>query len=292
MSVIALAACGDNDDAVTTPVEPAPTPRLLTVEVSENPMQDNEASAREMKRTAAATTTATLSSFTMNYTDAWYNNFTKTGGTWSTADWPYGVNENTKIDFYAYNAGSFQWNSGTPYVSFTMDEDAFSQKDLLVATHKQISYNDAKGKVSLTFDHACAAVQFQICQTKTVTEQKHSFTINSIVLKNVRKNGDYNYDSGWTLGSDRTNYTLTNTLEKTLTSTLEKTSILTTDYQPLPCKWLFLIPQSQDGIQLEIKYTIDGGAEEKTKVLNVGTGNWEQGKQYTVNIRVGSSFLS
>ena len=280
MSVIALAACGDNDDAVTTPVEPAPTPRLLTVEVSENPMQDNEASAREMKRTAAATTTATLSSFTMNYTDAWYNNFTKTGGTWSTADWPYGVNENTKIDFYAYNAGSFQWNSGTPYVSFMMDEDAFSQKDLLVATHKQISYNDAKGKVSLTFDHACAAVQFQICQTKTVTEQKHSFTINSVVLKNVHKDGDYNYDSGWTLGSNLTDLTLTNS-----------TITLTTAYQLLPCQWLFLIPQSQGGIQLEIKYTVDEGAE-KTKILNVGTDSWEQGKQYTVNIRVGSSFLS
>lgn len=280
MSVIALAACGDNDDAVTTPVEPAPTPRLLTVEVSENPMQDNEASARVMNRTAAATTTATLSSFTMNYTDAWYNNFTKTGGTWSTADWPYGVNENTKIDFYAYNAGSFQWNSGTPYVSFMMDEDAFSQKDLLVATHKQISYNDAKGKVSLTFDHACAAVQFQICQTKTVTEQKHSFTINSVVLKNVHKDGDYNYDSGWTLGSNLTDLTLTNS-----------TITLTTAYQLLPCQWLFLIPQSQDGIQLEIKYTVDEGAE-KTKILNVGTDSWEQGKQYTVNIRVGSSFLS
>ena len=280
MSVIALAACGDNDDAVPIPIEPTPSPRLLTVEVSENPMQDNEASAREMKRTAAATTTATLSSFTMNYTDAWYNNFTKTGGTWSTADWPYGVNENTKIDFYAYNAGSFQWNSGTPYVSFTMDEDAFSQKDLLVATHKQISYNDAKGKVSLTFDHACAAVQFQICQTKTVTEQKHSFTINSVVLKNVHKDGDYNYDSGWTLGSNLTDLTLTNS-----------TITLTTAYQLLPCQWLFLIPQSQDGIQLEIKYTVDEGAE-KTKILNVGTDSWEQGKQYTVNIRVGSSFLS
>ena len=280
MSVIALAACGDNDDAVPIPIEPTPSPRLLTVEVSENPMQDNEASARVMNRTAAATTTATLSSFTMNYTDAWYNNFTKTGGTWSTADWPYGVNENTKIDFYAYNAGSFQWNSGTPYVSFTMDEDAFSQKDLLVATHKQISYNDAKGKVSLTFDHACAAVQFQICQTKKVTDEGKNFIINSVVLKNVCKIGDYFYNSGWTLGSNLTDLTLTNS-----------TITLTTAYQLLPCQWLFLIPQSQDGIQLEIKYTVDEGAE-KTKILNVGTDSWEQGKQYTVNIRVGSSFLS
>ena len=287
MSVIALAACGDNDDAVTPPIEPTPSPRLLTVEVSENPMNNEEACARVMNRTAAATTTATLSSFSMNYQQNKYD-FAKTGDTWSTFGWPVSDND-TKIDFYAYNGGAFWWNSGNPYLNFTMEEDAFNQKDLLVATHKQISYNDANGKVSLTFDHACAAVQFQICQTNTVKE--HSFKINSIVLKNVRKNGDYYYDSGWTLGSDRTNYTLTNTLEKTLTSTLEKTSILTTDYQPLPCKWLFLIPQSQDGIQLEIKYTVDEGAE-KTKILNVGTDSWEQGKQYTVNIRVGSSFLS
>ena len=282
LSVIALAACGGNDDAVTIPSgDPSPTPRLLTVEVGENPIQDENADAPQLAtRTAAATTTATFSSFSMNYENNKYA-FSKAGDTWTptTIDWPV-PGDDTKIDFYAYNAGSFQWNSGTPYVSFMMDEDAFSQKDLLVATHKQISYNDAKGKVSLTFDHACAAVQFQICQTKTVTEQKHSFTINSVVLKNVHKDSDYNYDSGWTLGSNLTDLTLTNS-----------TITLTTAYQLLPCQWLFLIPQSQDGIQLEIKYTVDEGAE-KTKILNVGTDSWEQGKQYTVNIRVGSSFLS
>ena len=279
MSVIALAACGDNDDAVPIPIEPTPSPRLLTVEVSENPMDNEEACARVMNRTTAATTTASLSSFTMNYTDAWYNNFTKTGGTWSTFGWPVSDND-TKIDFYAYNSGTFRWNDGNPYLNFTMNNDAFNQKDLLVATHKQISYNDTKGVVSLTFDHACAAVQFQICQTKKVTDEGKNFIINSIVLKNVRKNGDYYYDSGWTLGSNLTDLTLTNS-----------TITLTTAYQLLPCQWLFLIPQSQDGIQLEIKYTVDEGAE-KTKILNVGTDSWEQGKQYTVNIRVGSSFLS
>ena len=123
-------------------------------------------------------------------------------------------------------------------------------------------------------------MQFQICQTKKVTDEGKNFIINSVVLKNVCKNGDYFYNSGWTLGSNLTDLTLTNS-----------TITLTTAYQLLPCQWLFLIPQSQDGIQLEIKYTVDEGAE-KTKILNVGTDSWEQGKQYTVNIRVGSSFLS
>ena len=278
MSVIALAACGDNDDAVPIPIEPTPSPRLLTVEVSENPMHNNEASAREMDLTSAATTTATLSSFSMNYEGNKYD-FTKTGDTWSTFGWPVSDND-TKIDFYAYNGGTFWWNSGNPYLNFTMEKEASGQKDLLVATHKQISYNDGGGIVSLTFDHACAAVQFQICQTKKVTDEGKNFIINSVVLKNVCKNGDYFYNSGWTLGSNLTDLTLTNS-----------TITLTTAYQLLPCQWLFLIPQSQDGIQLEIKYTVDEGAE-KTKILNVGTDSWEQGKQYTVNIRVGSSFLS
>ena len=199
---------------------------------------------------------------------------------WSptTIDWP--VPDDSKIDFYAYTDGSFIYNGGNPYVSFTMDENVFHQKDFLVATHKQIAYSDEDGKVSLVFDHACAAVQFQICQTKKVTDEGKNFIINSVVLKNVCKNGDYYYDSGWTLGSNLTDLTLTNS-----------TITLTTAYQLLPCQWLFLIPQSQDGIQLEIKYTVDEGAE-KTKILNVGTDSWEQGKQYTVNIRVGSSFLS
>ena len=67
MSILALAACGDDDDAVATPpAEPTPAPRLLTVEVTENAMQDENASTREMTtRTEAATTKATLNSFTM-----------------------------------------------------------------------------------------------------------------------------------------------------------------------------------------------------------------------------------
>ena len=45
MSILALAACWDDDDAVATPpAEPTPAPRLLTVEVTENPMQDENAS--------------------------------------------------------------------------------------------------------------------------------------------------------------------------------------------------------------------------------------------------------
>jgi hypothetical protein len=65
---------------------------------------------------------------------------------------------------------------------------------------------------------------------------------------------------------------------------------LTTDYQKLPCNWLFLIPQTQSGLSLEVTYTVDGGAV-KTKDINLSV-TWASGFEYTINIRVGTSFLS
>ena len=89
-------------------------------------------------RADAPTTTATLSNFSMNYQDNKYN-FKKTGETWSTNTWPGGVGSDQKIDFYAYTGGTFNYNGGNPYVSFTVQETVASQHDLLVAEHKQIS---------------------------------------------------------------------------------------------------------------------------------------------------------
>lgn len=274
-SVIALAACGDSDDGVNTPPD-VPSPRLLTVEVGENPMQDESANAREMTRAGDATTTATLSGFTMNYTDSWYNDFKKTGDTWSTANWPTTV-YTTPIDFYAYNGGTFYWYSGNPYVSFTAEENVASMKDLLVATHKSISFNDNNGHVSLTFDHACAAVEFFVYNVDGA-----SYNVSSIVLKNVCKQGEYYYNNTgatpkWQNVQTTTNYTLT-------TTSIDK---LSTTPQRLPCGWLYLIPQSKSGIKIDVTYSKGSGTTSNTKTLSLPAGTWEAGMQYTVNIRIG-----
>jgi len=283
LGVIALASCEKSNDEIITPPD-SQSPRLLTVEVSENPMHDENASAREMTRTAAATTTESLSGFTMHYTGAWSNSFTKTGSTWSTANWP--VQDNTSIDFYAHDGGTFQWNSGNPYVSFTMEEDASKQKDFLVATHKQISYSQSGGGVvSLAFAHACAAVQFYVFQ-----EESASYMVNSIILRNVCKQGDYYYNNTgatpkWQNVRTKTHYTLT-------TNVPENPFAVTTTPVRLPCGWLYLIPQTKDGtqeengIQIEINYNSG-----KQKILNL-SGSWDAGKQYTVNIRIGKAKTS
>ena len=294
MSILALAACGNDDDAVATPpAEPTPAPRLLTVEVTENPMQDENASTREMTtRTEAATTTATLNSFTMRYQDYTYE-FTKPDSKWvSDPDtWPGSVGNNDPIDFYAHDGGTFNWNSGNPYVLFTMEENASTQKDLLVAKHAGITYNKAKavGKaktgeenvaiVSQAFDHACAAVQFYVYK-----KEDTDYIVKSIKLKGMKNQAKYYYNTGW---GDLGYSALWDSDESKRIYTLTNGDInVSTDKQLLPCGWLFIIPQSKDGITIDVTYT-KGSGESKTKNLKLSSGSWEAGTQYTVDIKIG-----
>lgn len=267
LSVFAFVACNDDKDDNISYLPSVPEPqRLLTVEVSEDPMQGKGAMTK-----AAVITTALLSKFWMNYQDLYKYDFTKTGDTWNTATWPASVDSDDKIDFYAYNGGTFTWSSSDPYVSFPQEESAFSQKDLLVATHKQISYNDNAGKVSLLFDHACAAVQFYVYKEESTT-----YVVKSIVLRKVKNTGEYHYNSrSWSEVSGEAYYTLTNgDITPSSTPTL------------LPCEWMFFIPQEKSDIDIEVTYTKGGGAE-TTKTLHLTSGTWEAGHQYTVNIKIG-----
>ena len=183
-------SCSSDDEEEQQEVK-----RPISVVVSENPMKVDQANARET-RTASPTTTETLTSFNMIYqADAEIKTeytATKTGSPaiWSLNDnnWPYGVANGTLIDFYAYNAGVFNYNSGSPYVSFSeANNEAKNQVDLLVAK-SNTSFNAHGGKVPLTFSHACAAVQFIVFLNKDASE---TFVVTDIKLKNIKNKGDY-----------------------------------------------------------------------------------------------------
>lgn len=267
-----FAACGGSDDEAVTPAPQPQQPRMLTVEVSERPMQ-TEGGEKAPRRAGGATTTETLNTFTMcGDNKDWYATLTKTDGKWTTS-WP-GGDDSKKWNFYAYNVGSerdFEWNEGDPYVSFTMEEEVANQKDFLVAkTAEAKSYSETGGKVSLTFDHACAAVQFFVYK-----EESASYVVKEIKLMNVNKQGDYHFNSNtWSDISTPANFTLT-TGDITPTSTK----------QSLPKGWLYVIPQSKVGMKLQITYTIDG-VEKDPKDIDL-SGSWEAGNQYTVNIKIG-----
>ena len=261
--------------------------RLMIVEVEETPMTDTSAPEEEkMETRATATTTSTLAAFSMNYQSNRYD-FTKTGTEWSSFDWPGSVENNERIDFYAYTHGTFNYNDGNPYLNFTVDELAPNQYDLLVAEHKQISYNevkDSEGKahVSLSFNHACAAIQFKIGQSQTLANK--SVTFKSITLVDVNNSGKYYYNQtpAWQEQSGNAYYTL----EDASSISIPVSTKTHDNARLLNCGCLFMIPQAHSNAKIRIKYNTD-----KTAEILLGDINWEAGKLYTISIRLGTKTI-
>ena len=263
--------------------------RLITVEVEETPMTDTSAPKEEkMETRATATTTSTLAAFSMNYQSNKYD-FTKTGTGWTSHfndAWP-DVGNSQKIDFYAYTHGTFYYNDGNPYLNFTVDELAPNQYDLLVAEHKQISYNevkDSEGKahVSLSFNHACAAIQFKIGQSQTLANK--SVTFKSITLVDVNNSGKYYYNQtpAWQKQSGNAYYTL----EDASSISIPVSTKTHDNARLLKCGCLFMIPQAHSNAIIRIGYNTN-----KTADISLGPINWEAGKLYTISIRLGTNTI-
>lgn len=282
-----FASCSSDDSM--TPIDEVKTPqRPISVEVSEAPF-GNTTEARQLTR-AAITDLTSFNAFKMTANNPAKDNYevTKNGSWVVDGSWPDGVDDNTPVTFYAYSDGTYNDNSGTPYISFIMDENASTQHDLLVATNT-VSRNSHQGKVPLTFDHACAAVAFNVQITNTLkTALGSTLTVNSIVLRNVSNTGNYYFGSS-TWGNVKASddpktpphYTLTN-------------GDITVDNTPqaLSSNYLFVIPQTRavngtTGTYLEINYTLSG-SKQATIPLAV---NWEAGSKYTIDIKLGTSLI-
>lgn len=300
-----LTACGEDDERIPAEPQtqsaadgvlaPADLTRHISVEVSERPMaEEGTAEGRSLTTRAAITTTESLRNFTMkgvygglptNYSVV----KSEDTGKWTVDPNTWPTDDNTKVQFYAYTSGTFYPNSGTPFIDFTVAEDAFNQFDLLVATNS-VAFNDHNGTVPLTFDHACAALAFNIFMSNTLSTNLggKTLTVNSIVLKNVCNNGKYNFgttfdESTWSNVSGSANYTLSNS-----------SMVITTTPQALSSNHLFMIPQERAangtvGTYLEISYTFSGQTESTATIpLPV---DWKKSTQYTINIKLGTTLI-
>lgn len=280
-----FASCSSDDSM--TPIDEVKTPqRPISVEVSEAPF-GNTTEARQLTR-AAITDLTSFSAFTMT---ANKDNLSveKKNGKWEVkGSWP-AVDNNTPVNFYAYSNGTYNDNSGTPYISFIMDENASTQHDLLVAKNS-VAYSDHDGKVPLTFDHACAALAFNVFMSNKLSTNLagKTLTVSSIVLKNVCNKGKYNFgttfdESTWSDVEGSADYTLNN-------SNMD----ITTDPQELSSNHLFMIPQKRDangtvGTYLEISYTVLG---QEGRTANIPlTVDWKKSTQYTINIKLGTTLI-
>ena len=273
-----FASCSSDDSM--TPIDEVKTPqRPISVEVSEAPF-GNTTEARQLTR-AAITDLTSFSAFTMTANKDKLSVEKKNGSWVVDGSWP-AVGDNTPVTFYAYSNGDYYDNSGTPYISFSMDENASAQHDLLVAKNT-VSYNYHQGKVPLTFDHACAAVAFNVQITKTLkTKLGTTLTVNSIVLRNVSNSGKYYFGtSTWGDVSGSAYYTLTS-----------GNITVDTEAQALSSNYLFVIPQTRadngtTGTYLEINYTLSG-SKQATIPLAV---DWEAGSKYTIDIKLGTGLI-
>ena len=290
-----LAACS-NDDEVA-PVQERP----ITVTVSEKPFTAPTSNAAAVRSTRAAiTTTETFSAFSIDYVygskpNTGSRTATKTTGTWNVDGyWP---DTKKEVNWYAHSDGTFYRDDdeGTPYISFTVDENAAQQKDLLVAT-LSASYDECGGHLNFTFDHACAAVRFYIKKAKNLSD--YTLTVSNVKLSGVVKAGDYYYNtSTWILGDAKSSYTLYDGTPKTLSNS---------DYEALDATdapYLFLIPQTLTAwappsapanTYLELECTI---SKNSSNVFIDGTAyipfaaTLAGGTQYDVKINIGKNSL-
>ena len=301
LAVAGIAACsGDDDDPVTGGLQ---QPLPLTITVDENPLLNPDASSQAPATRTAITTTASLTAFTLDYQyirgdELQYGNNRVTkdvNGNWSAGYWPTGADESTEVGWYAHTDGTIVNQTG-PYIRFSVEELATSQKDLLVASASG-SYSSTGGKLSLTFDHACTALRFYVKKAKNLDD--HTLTVTSIKLCNVVKDGRYYFrTSSWTPGSTRTTFTLYEGTGMTLGST---------DYTLLNASeddYLFIIPQTltawdtttaiasagnQTYIQLQC--SIDGGSTYSGLAYIPFAATLEAGMQHDVTINIGKNSL-
>ena len=147
---------------------------------------------------------------------------------------------------------------------------------------QQIAYSDAGGRVSLSFNHACAAIQFKIGQSKTLANK--SVTFKSITLVDVNNSGKYYYNQtpAWQEQSGNAYYTL----EDASSIPIPVSTKTNEGARSLSCGCLFMISQAHSNAKIRIKYNTD-----KTAEILLGDINWEAGKLYTISIRLGTKTI-
>lgn len=289
-----FASCSSDDSM--TPIDEVKTPqRPISIEVSETPF-GNTTEARQLTR-AAITDLTSFSSFTMTANNDNISVEKKNGSWVVNGFWPV-ADENTPVTFYAYSDGTYNDNSGTPYINFIVDKKAAYQKDLLVSTASG-TWGATQGNLSFTFDHACTALRFYVKKANNLKD--YTLSITNVQLCNVIKMGNYYYGTkSWTLGDTRSCYTLyTESESKTLG---------TTNYETLnesDAPYLFMIPQELtpwDGTTdiasattqtyIQLTCTITGAIKSFTGTAYIPfAGTFVQGNLQDVKINIGKNSL-
>lgn len=193
--------------------------RKLILRVSENPLISPNG-AKANKRLAPAILTNTLDHFYISMMYYW-----TTFNEWCNSDdetfsmnqpnspYPPGQYQNkgtwpeksvvgddeivTVFGYYTYEDrfdlnerknGYFFLNEGNPYLQVVTEESSDDQRDVLVAKNAD-TWNNCKGVVNLVFNHVCAALQFSLMKTTSLTN--YTVEVKEVKLHNIHNVGNY-----------------------------------------------------------------------------------------------------
>lgn len=204
------------------------------------------------------------------------------------------------LDFYAY-APAADKLGGTLTISNTEQKltgyspasNISDQKDFVVATASGNKTQNAAG-VALTFNHMLSQIEIH---AKNLHEG-YTYLVKGVSINGVIATGDFNFaDSKWTLGTDKTNYTVTYDYPVTLTATGEVVmDMVDIDGTELPDNAMLLpqnlatvAPKATLGIYVQCKSTSGAQVFPETTgdygwmYVDIDT-NWEAGCKYVYTL--------
>ena len=269
LSVMMFTGCSSDDDSIDNVVR-----RPLNVMIDDT--------------RAAATTTSTLTSFKM-YAVEPFTDYTLTknnDGLWfsSPLSWPAEAKDDDNVTFYAVDGGTY--NANGRYVTHNVNEDAFNQKDLLVAA-TNANYTASAGVLHLSFKHVCTAVNFYVSMTNTLKGKLGDKTlyVTEVKLTGVKNTGHYDLATdNWTNVSGNASYTLTTSHVIIGTET---------EAQELPCQYLFMIPQTlTDQVKIEFKYKVGENGEERSNSISLKDKLWKDNQKDNIIVKLGTSLIN
>lgn len=179
--------------------------------------------------------------------------------------------------------------------TYTLPDDFKLTRDLMVATHRRMYYEDALLKaapVSLNFCHILSRINFQLTNDAAADIVR----VDEIKLEGVDRTGSFSivpaslssggyqtddYEYEWSGISNNGNITAN-----------IRVDVPENEARPLfpDDNALLMVPQPDNkGVRMYITYTlIDGGTSNEQKTLTAETliGGWEPGKAYTYSMAV------
>jgi hypothetical protein len=149
--------------------------------------------------------------------------------------------------------------------SYTTPSSPADQVDLMATSVMNVPGNN-NAAVPLTFNHLCAAVEFEVGNADTFDG-----TIDEIRVTSVANSATYSFADGWSTPTGEASYVVTPTDGKTFDDPQR----------------LILLPQTlASDAKIEVDYTLNGATEKSTFTYSLAGQTWQAGRRYRYSMNI------